>query len=328
MAEATKSCSPMSGVVDIIGGTTVDIYISVPRFPSGIGTEFGHSTLAHCGRAARLSVGGNGGLAAFMLGRLGQPVRLHTRLGQDFWGGWIRAQLEAVGVEVASDSTDEESSTNVVATDGEGNRLSFFHALEAQYAVPAPLPETKVMFLGGCPHPSAELIASYVRPYRNARVTTVVDIGPSIPRPFRFDDMALLADAIDLVTCNRAELRQLSGTTSLRRGVQIIHKLGIRTVVVKDGANGALFSTAGDEHLYLLPAETTEPATGTVGAGDSFNAGLLYGLANAKDVAVAVAFANHVARAVLDAPDRLNVGVVAASIYETAVADQVRLLEV
>ena len=77
----------MSGIVEIIGGTTVDIYVSVRRFPPGTGTEFGRSTLAQCGRAASLSVGGNGGLAAFMLGRLGQPARLHTRLGRDFWGG-------------------------------------------------------------------------------------------------------------------------------------------------------------------------------------------------------------------------------------------------
>ncbi|TME21125.1 MAG: carbohydrate kinase family protein [Chloroflexi bacterium] len=254
---------------------------------------------------------------------------MHTRLGRDFWGSWLRAQFEAAGVELASDSTDEESSTNIVATDGSGNRLSFFHPLEAQYAVAAPLPDTRVMFLGGCPHPTAELIASYVRPYRNAGATTVIDIGPSIPRPFRFDDLARLADGLDLVTCNRAELRQLSGTSSLRRGAQVIHKLGIPTLVIKDGANGAVFSTSDDNHLHLVPVETTEPATGsTVGAGDSFNAGLLYALANAKSVALAVAFANQIARAVLRATDRLNADLTAASIYETPVADQVRVMEV
>ena len=318
----------MSGIVEIIGGTTVDIYVSVRRFPPGIGAEFGRSTLAQCGRAASLSIGGNGGLAAFMLGRLGQPARLHTRLGRDFWGSWLRAQLEAAGVDLASDTTDEESSTNIVAIDGGGNRLSFFHPLEAQYAVAAPLPDTSVMFLGGCPHPTADLIASYVRPYRDAGATTVMDIGPAIPQPFKFDDLARLADALDLVTCNRAELRQLSGTSSLRRGVQVIHNLGIPTLVIKDGANGAVFSTSDDSRLHLVPVETTKPATGSVGAGDSFNAGLLYALADAKSVAVAVAFANQIARAVLGATDRLNVDLTAASIHETAVADQVRVMEV
>src|SRR2546430_13895646 len=174
----------MSGIVEIIGGTTVDIYVSVRRFPPGTGAEFGRSTVADCGRGAGLSVGGNGGLAAYILGRLGQPARLHTRLGRDFWGSWLRAQLEAAGVQLASDSTDEESSTNIVATDGGGNRLSFFHAPEAQYAVAPPLPDTRVMFLGGCPHPTAELMASYVRPYRDAGATTVMDIGPAMPQPF------------------------------------------------------------------------------------------------------------------------------------------------
>ena len=89
-----------------------------------------------------------------------------------------------------------------------------------------------------------------------------------------------------------------------------------------------MFSTSDDNHLHLLPVDTTEPATSSVGAGDSFNAGLLYALANAKSVAVAVAFANQIARAVLRATDRLNVDLTAASTYETAVADQVRLVEV
>jgi len=318
----------VNGVVDIIGGTTADIYVSAQRFPRGIGREFGDSTLAQCDGSATLSIGGNGGLTAFLLGRLGQPVRLYTRLGRDFWGKWLRAQLEAAGVELALASSDEGSSTNVVATDGEGNRLSFFHPVKAQYAPAGPLADTKVMFLGGCPHPSVDQMANYIRSYRKARVHTVMDLGPSIPQPFRFNDLARLADGLDLVTCNRAELREFSRTTSVRRGVQVIHKLGIPTVVIKDGRNGAILSTAGDQRPQLVPVEATEPAMGTVGAGDSFNAGLLYGLARAGDIAVAMAFANQVAGALLRATDRLNVKMAAARMYNAVAADQVRLLEV
>src|SRR2546429_3112333 len=102
----------MSGIVEIIGGTTVDIYVSVARFPPGTGAEFGRSTLAHCGRAASLSVGGNGGLAAYMLGRRGQPARLHTRLGRDFLGRWLRGPLPAAGGGLGSVHTHAESSTH------------------------------------------------------------------------------------------------------------------------------------------------------------------------------------------------------------------------
>src|SRR5947208_16715083 len=112
----------MSGIVEIIGGTTVDIYVSVRRFPPGIGTEFGRSTLAQCGRAATLSIGGNGGLAAFMLGRLGQPARLQTRLGEDFRGRWLRAQLGDGGVDPAWGRRDGGTLANVVARATRGNR--------------------------------------------------------------------------------------------------------------------------------------------------------------------------------------------------------------
>src|SRR3989442_14421720 len=101
----------MSGVVEIIGGTTVDVYVSVPRFPPGTGAEFGRSTLAHCDRAASLSVGGNGGLAAYILGRLGQPARLPTPLGRAFCGSWLRAPFQAAALSLVSDRTPQEGST-------------------------------------------------------------------------------------------------------------------------------------------------------------------------------------------------------------------------
>ena len=318
----------MSGQVDVIGGTTADIYVSVPRFPPGRGGEFGRSTLAHCAHAALVSIGGNGGLAAFLLARLGQPTRLFTRLGRDFWGNWLRDQLNDVGVELVSAGTDVDSSTNVVATDGAGNRLSFFHPPDPRYDAPTPGPDTRVMFIGGCPHPDIELIGSYARPYRNAQVTTVLDIGPPIPRLFRSADLARVTDAIDVVTCNGRELRQLTGSTSLPRGIQMVHDLGVPRVVVKVGAEGAVFSTSGDRHPRLVPTDATTTLTGTVGAGDSFNAGLLYGLANGHDLPVSVAIGNRLARAVLRATDRTSVTLTAASLQQAAVDDQRRLLEV
>lgn len=318
----------MSGDVHVIGGTTADIYVSVARFPSGSGGEFGRSTLAQCARAALLSIGGNGGLAAFILARLGQSTRLYTRLGRDFWGNWLRGQMEGAGVELVLHCADEDSSTNVVATDSEGNRLSFFHPPDARYASPAPGPETCVMFIGGCPRPDTDLIASYARPYRQAHATTVLDIGPAIPRAFRSDDLARLTGVLDVVTCNRAELRQLTGSTSLRGGMRTVHGLGVLTVVVKVGSKGAAFSRAADRHPQFVPVEPTDTVAGTVGAGDSFNAGLLFGLANGYDLPVAVAFGNRVARAVLGATDRLSAHLVAASLYQAAVDDQARLLEV
>jgi len=318
----------MSGHVDAIGGTTADIYVSAPRFPRGIGGEFGRSTLAQCGRAALLSIGGDGGLAAFLLAKLGQPTRLYTRLGRDFWGNWLRGQLEKVGVELIFDSVDEDSSTNVVATDSEGNRLSFFHPPVARYASPAPGPDTRVVFIGGCPHPDPDLIGSYLRPYRLAHVITVMDVGPAIPRAFRSDDLARLTDLLDVVTCNRAELRQLTGSTSLRRGMRILHDLGVPGVVVKAGSHGSAFSRSGDRRPRFIPVEATETVAGTVGAGDSFNAGLLYGLANGHDLPVAVALGNRVAGAVLRATDRTSVTLIAASLHQAAVDDQRRVLEV
>lgn len=53
-----------------------------------------------------------------------------------------------------------------------------------------------------------------------------------------------------------------------------------KTVIVKDGANGAWLGTNGT--AYLIPGIDSGPVADTTGAGDNFNAGFLYGYVIAK----------------------------------------------
>ena len=75
---------------------------------------------------------------------------------------------------------------------------------------------------------------------------------------------------------------------------------GVGCVVIKCGAAGALVQQQQDKQPLSVPGfpVVTE---GTVGAGDAFNAGLLYAVAQGQDVPAATRFANGVATLVLNA---------------------------
>ena len=78
-------------------------------------------------------------------------------------------------------------------------------------------------------------------------------------------------------------------------GLRQARAIGFRNVVVKLGSRGALVSSGTG--ASLLPGEPlAERARSTVGAGDAFNAGLVFGLANGFDLCTSAALGNRVAR--------------------------------
>ena len=83
---------------------------------------------------------------------------------------------------------------------------------------------------------------------------------------------AALARA-DVVLPNEAELLALTRCTALEGAMQKMQKLG-RTLAVKLGERGAI-AQRGDEIVQAsgVPVEVAD----TVGAGDSFDAGFIYG---------------------------------------------------
>ncbi|MFN8557058.1 MAG: PfkB family carbohydrate kinase [Dehalococcoidia bacterium] len=86
---------------------------------------------------------------------------------------------------------------------------------------------------------------------------------------------------VDMVTINEAEVRMLSGTSSVVIGAQRILALGPRAVLVKKGEYGAVMFTAGG--YFVAPAYPLEEVRDPTGAGDSFAGGFLGYLAQHAD---------------------------------------------
>ena len=75
---------------------------------------------------------------------------------------------------------------------------------------------------------------------------------------------------------------------------------GAGWAIIKQGSQGAALRRAGSAHSTPIPSFKVE-ARFTVGAGDSFNAGFLFGLGQKWDEAQAVRFANATAALVVSA---------------------------
>ncbi len=86
--------------------------------------------------------------------------------------------------------------------------------------------------------------------------------------------------AIDILTINEEEAKQLSGEFNLLRAARIISSLGPKRVIIKRGEYGALMLTEGS--IFSIPAYPLENVCDPTGAGDSFAGGFLGYLARTK----------------------------------------------
>lgn len=88
------------------------------------------------------------------------------------------------------------------------------------------------------------------------------------------DGVVDVLQGLDLFVPNESEAIQFTGTADAEAALAVLER-HVPTVVIKRGANGAIASHEG--RRYAVPAPKVQ-VVDTTGAGDSFNAGLIYGV--------------------------------------------------
>ncbi len=320
----------------IVGCTTVDLFVlGVERLPGWGGEEFAVSNLAFTDVPLRMSLGGNGANAAFALGRLGADVRLISAVGDDTLGHLVCGWLEGAGVPTAGlRRRDQHTATTILVVDGERNRLIFHHAGAYPSITLADLPQgwdagLQVLLINGYTLMQGLRPAGYIEMLKQARAAgahTAVDIGPAVGHVARLDEIAPMLPWVDTLIANSHELavcvdapEAAEIAVDIPARVAALQAAGARRVLVKQGEAGATLFGAGngassDAGAPLhVPAFAVE-ARQTVGAGDTFNAGLLWGTAQGWDDADALRYGAAMAALVvctecgiLDAPQRDDV---------------------
>jgi sugar/nucleoside kinase (ribokinase family) len=115
---------------------------------------------------------------------------------------------------------------------------------------------------------------------------------PFVVKNHRDDFLAWLPSHVDYLFGNRDEVSMLTGVEGTDE--RIAKKAGslAAAVIVKVGAKGCIINNAGK--LAAVPGNKVE-AIDTVGAGDSFAAGFLYGICRNMDLQACATIANSLA---------------------------------
>ena len=225
--------------------------------------------------------GGSPANVAIGLRRLGSPVRLVTRLGSDPFGDLVREHLEADGVEVDPGRQQGTQTSLAIASLDSGAATYDFRIawdVEAIADLDAGTLALHTGSLATALAPGSEAVLDLLR---RSRGSTTISYDPNV-RPSLMgaphDARAGVEEIVALCDVVKVSDEDLGWLYEGESDVEVARRWlasGPALVVVTRGGDGVLGVTSGGE--VERPSRTIELAD-TVGAGDSFTAGLLDGL--------------------------------------------------
>lgn len=227
-----------------------------------------------------LFLGGAPFNVAAHLQRLGEPVRLVTRVGADELGREARRRIAATGLDASGVQTDPALPTGFVrvGVDASGDARYDILAPAAWDAIAPPEDGGEVVVFGTLAQRDARSRATIRGLWRGARAR-VLDLNL---RPPHVSPEVIEASlrAADIVKLNAEELEALRARFALASGEtaalrDLAERFSLASVCVTRGARGAWLLHDGEAFDHAgCAAEVRD----TVGAGDAFLAALLSGL--------------------------------------------------
>jgi fructokinase len=224
---------------------------------------------------------------AIALGRLGAPAGFLSGLSTDLFGDVLRATLAASNVDTSHAILSDRPTTLafVKLTNGQASYAFYDENTAGRLISPSDLPDLPAsigaMFFGGISLMVEPGGATYEALMAREAANRVMMIDPNIRPSFIKDPahyrarIARMIALADIVKLSDEDLHWLQGDgdiTALARGILA---QGPKVVFITEGATGARGITATDE-VFVAAQKVT--VADTVGAGDTFNAGVLAAL--------------------------------------------------
>lgn len=225
---------------------------------------------------------------AVALGRLGVPSALLAGVSTDFFGRMLVDALVASGVDATLCIRSARPTTLAFVTLEQGEARYAFHdentagRMIRAADLPALPDRVEALFFGGISLMTEPCGTTWeALTARAAGSDRVTMLDPNIRPAFITDESAYRARiarmiaAADIVKLSVEDLRWLEGPGGIAAGAAAVLAKGTKVVFVTDGAAGAHGFTAA--HSVFAPAPPVK-VVDTVGAGDTFNAGILAAL--------------------------------------------------
>lgn len=235
----------------------------------------------------RLSVGSSAVIFACGAARLGLKTAFIGIAGEDTFGRFMVSEMEARGIDTAG----------IILKSGLDTGISVILARQTDRAIltyPGSIPELtltdidlSILSRSRHLHLASYFLLERLRPKIPQLFEKARQVGCSISMDTNYDPTqqwnAGLLDAlkqVDIFLPNATEIKAITRAADLLKAIEAILQLG-PAVAVKLGQDGAIAASPGGEVIrqQALPVEVVD----TVGAGDSFDAGFIYGYLNGMD---------------------------------------------
>lgn len=230
---------------------------------------------------ANLTLGSSAIIFACGAAKLGLRTAFIGKVGDDLFGRYMLESIEARGIDVSGIIIDHKVGTGlsvILANDGDRAILTY----------PGSIPELlfeeiDLTLLSRCRHIhlSGYFLLEKLRPEVSELFKMAKEKGVRVSLDTNYDPaeswnghLKECIPYVDVFLPNETEAMQISGEKDVEKA---LHKLSeeISTVVIKRGEHGAI--ALKDQGAIVKQAAVQVEVVDTVGAGDSFDAGFVYG---------------------------------------------------
>jgi ribokinase len=279
----------MKKQIVVVGSVNLDLVCAGKRIPAPGETVPGDKF--------QTFFGGKGANQAVAAARLGYPVSMIAKVGDDDFGNRLRKGLRDVGVNVREVGTapDTASGVALISVDGKGQNSIMVipgangKLLPADIERALPMLRSAGMVLAQLEIPLETVEYLCEIAYRH-QIPLMLDPAPARPLPRK------LLRRVSFLTPNETETSTLCGISPAKLNLSTItacaaelKSRGAANVIVKLGARGAYIDSA-DGLRRTVPSFKVRVVDSTA-AGDAFNAGLAVALMRNVNLPDAVRYA-------------------------------------
>lgn len=268
----------------VLGSINIDFVSFVSRYPQPgetlVSNDFG------------IFQGGKGANQAIALAKLDVSTLMLGKVGKDVLSDFALSSLQESGVNTTGITKSQKNSTGSASiwVNAQGqNSIVIYPGANGEVDEDFIVQHEKFF------DDASWLLTQFEVPLKSILLAlklakehglkTIIDPAPV--KKISNDDIWGL---VDYLLPNEIELKELTRTEDVLKGIHTLKSWGVKEVIVKLGKQGAAYEGKGK--LVAFPAIPVEQRIDTTGAGDCFIAGFLYGMIQQRDISQAIKIAN------------------------------------
>lgn len=238
-------------------------------------------------------VGGGTAITACGLSKLGAKVAVLGIVGSD--SDWLVNRLNAFGVDTSRLERHPDEPTGLTVSVSTREDRAFFSYAGANDSLnPFLRHRGWIDFMKSArmvhiaTSPDGDLDRGLIPSLQEADVRVSLDVQSHMSWLTSPENLRILR-AVDLFCPNESEAEWVAGETGVHPVLRGLRAKGLKRVAVKLGGKGA--AVTWDRKEYFVDAHPVETED-TTGAGDSFNAGFLFGLLSGRSIETCLRWGN------------------------------------